>query len=203
MWYSGLACSRNALATARFCVQSSRTRALPLLGFCAIVPEAPRVDWPVGLGAGGADEARRPTLWRVSGCALDRFHRASRVAFIAAGTRGPGRPQSRLLFRRRHKMAAPRAGLKRALGEGRGLRSGRVAAAVARKESELILSRSSLRAHMHWAGFPEDLRAARDQPSRALRQPPVQLFGITWLGLCSVCGVWCPWEVCCLRDWNS
>lgn len=120
MWYSGLACSQNALAAARFCVQSPRTRALPLLGFCAIVPEAPRVDWPVGLGAGGADEARRPTLWRVSGCALDRFHRASRVAFIVAGTRGPGRPQSRLLFGRRHKMAAPRAGLKRALGESGG-----------------------------------------------------------------------------------
>lgn len=89
MWYSGLACSRNALAAARFCVELSRTRALPLLGLCAIVPEAPRVDWPVGLGAGGADEARRPTLWPVSGCVLDRFHCASRVALIAAGPQDP------------------------------------------------------------------------------------------------------------------
>lgn len=90
MWYSGLACSLNALAAARFCVEPSRTRALPLLGLCAIVPEAPRVDWPVGLGAGGAGEARRPTPWRVSGCAPERFHCANRAALIAVGSDNPG-----------------------------------------------------------------------------------------------------------------
>lgn len=98
MWYSALACIRDALAAARFCVESARTLALPLLGLCVIVPEAPRVDWPVGLRAGDADEARRPSPWRVSPCALGRFHRARQAALIAAGTRRSGPSQSRLLF---------------------------------------------------------------------------------------------------------
>lgn len=186
------------------CVEPARTRALPLLGLCAIVPEAPRVDWPVGLGAGGADEARRPTLWRVSGCALGHFHGASRVALLAARTRRPGRSQSRLLFRRRHKMAALGAGLKRALGKGEGVRSGWIRGGRSEvRVSELILSSSSLRVRVHWARFSEDFRTALDQPSCALRQPPVQLLGITWVGLCSVRGVWCPWEVWGPRDWSS
>lgn len=82
------------------------------------------------------------------------------------------------------------------------MRSGRVGVVCSEERvSELILSRSSLRTPVHWARFPEDFRV-----SYALRQHPVKLvklLGITRLGLCSVRGVWCPGEVCCLRDWNS
>lgn len=98
----------------------------------------------------------------------------------------------------------PRGGAKAGAGEGEGVRSGWICGGRREERiSELILSRSSLRARVHWARFSEDFGAARDQPSCALRQHPVQLLGITWLGLCSVRGVWCPWEVCCSRDWNS
>lgn len=121
------------------------------------------------------------------------------------GTPGPERSQSRLLFRRRHKMAAPGAGLKRTLRkrgvEGVEVRlgcGGRSEERVSAHPPQVVLESSCPRAR-----FSEGLRAARDRPSCALRLHPVQLFGKTWLGLCSVRGVRCSWEVCCLRGWDS
>lgn len=99
MWYSGLACSRNALAAAWFCVVGPDARA-SLIGplrnrsrgaACGLAGRTRG-------GGGGTDEARTPTLWRVSGCALGRFHRAGPVALTAAGTLGLGLSQSRLIF---------------------------------------------------------------------------------------------------------
>lgn len=187
MWYSGSACNRNALAAARFCVGSAGTLALPLLGLCVIVPEAPRVDWPVGLGAGDADAPRRPTPWRVSPCALGRFHRASQAALFAAGTDGPGGLSPAF--------SSEDATKWRLWGRGQSERWGKAGGGCSEERvSELILGRSSLRARVRrCARFP-------DQPSCALRQHPLQLLGITWLGLCSVRGEWRPWEVCCPRD---